>query len=127
MCETNSNDSCSYNQSYLILFYSLTMSDDLRLPTLKLLCDELRHVVEWDRLAMHLDVPFYVIKDIEQQFPGIEQRKMHCLQKWLDQNNTVHSWHTVADAVDKVNPAVAEHIRQKYASILDQECTRNNV
>ena len=115
-----------YNQCYLILLYSLTMSDNLYPPTLNLLCDELREVVEWDQLAMYLNVLWYVIEDIRQQFQGISQRKMHILQKWLDERNTVHSWHTVADAVEKVNPAVAEHIRQKYASILDKELTRNN-
>ena len=44
---------------------------------------------------------------------------MHSLQKWLDQTNTVHSWSTIADAVEKVNPAVADNIRTKYASNVD--------
>ena len=45
---------------------------------------------------------------------------MHCLQKWLEQSNTVHSWRAIADAVQEVNLRVAENIRTKYATILDQ-------
>ena len=97
------------------------MSDNVGLPTLDLLCDELSQVVEWDRVAVSLKVPFVDIKDIETRYSGLEQRKMHSLQKWLEQTSTVHSWRTVADAVQKVNPFVAEQIRKKYAAILDQE------
>ena len=110
------------------------MSDNLSPPTLHLLCDELRQVVEWDQVAINLKVPFVDIRDIETRYSGLWQRKMHCLQKWLDQSNTVHSWYTVAEAVDKINPAVAEYIRNKYAIILDdvlsttqyEECTSQN-
>ena len=114
-----------------ILYYSssLTMADDLHSPTIDLLCDELRDVVEWDNLAVYLKVPYVDIEDARERYRGIWQRKMHCLKKWLqlDQSKTVHSWRTVADTVEKVdNYAVAEHIRQKYASILDQERTKNN-
>ena len=110
------------------------MSDNLSPPTLHLLCDELEEVVEWNKLAIALKVQYKDIKSIEGQYPGLWERKMHCLQKWLDQSNTVHSWRTIADAVDKINPAVAEHIRNKYAIILDdvpsttqyEECTSQN-
>ena len=96
------------------------MSDNLSPPTLDVLYDELRQVVEWDVVAMYLGVPYVDIVDIRGQFSGISQCKMQCLQKWLDQANTEHSWCTVADAVERVNPAVAESIRIKYAAILDQ-------
>ena len=95
------------------------MSDNLSPPTLDLLCDELRQVVEWDQVAVSLKVSYVDIKSIETQYSELAQRKMHSLQKWLDQTNTVHSWHTIADAVEKANPAVAENIRTKYATILD--------
>ena len=98
------------------------MSDNLSPPTLYLLCDELKQVVEWDKLAVYLKVPYVDIEDARERHRGTWQRKMHCFKKWLDQSNATHarSWHTVADAVENVNPAIAEHIRQKYASILDQ-------
>ena len=96
------------------------MSDYVSPPTLDILCDELREVVEWDQVAVSLKVPFVDIKRIEAEFSELAQRKMHSFQKWLNQTNTVHSWRTVADAVEKVNPAVAEHIRTKYATVLDQ-------
>ena len=99
------------------------MSDNLRPPTLDVLCDELRQVVEWDQVALYLKVYHVDIKGIEAQYSGLAQRKMHSLQKWLDQTNTVHSWRTVADAIGKVNPAVAERIRAKYVTILDQVLT----
>ena len=95
------------------------MSDNLSPPTLDLLCDELRQVVEWDQVAVSLKVSYVDIKSIESQYSELAQRKMHSLQKWLDQTNTVHSWRTIADAVEKVNPAVGENIRTKYATILD--------
>ena len=95
------------------------MSDNLSPPTLDVLCDELRLVVEWDQVALSLKVSYVDIKSIETQYSELAQRKMHSLQKWLDQTNTVHSWRTIADAVEKVNPAVAENIRTKYATILD--------
>ena len=95
------------------------MSDNLSPPTLYLLCDELRQVVEWDQVAVNLKVTYVDIKSIEKQYSELAQRKMHSLQKWLDQTNTVHSWSTIAVAVEKVNPAVAENIRTKYATIID--------
>ena len=96
------------------------MSDNLSPPTIDVLCDELRQVVEWDEVAMYLEVPHVDIEDIRGRFSKISQCKMQCLQKWLDQTNTEHSWCTIADAVERVNPAVAECIRTKYAAILDQ-------
>ena len=95
------------------------MSDNLSPPTLDILCNELRQVVEWDQVAVNLKVSYVNIKSIEKQYSELAQRKMHSLQKWLDQTNTVHSWRTIADAVEKVNPAVAENIRTKYATIID--------
>ena len=95
------------------------MSDNLSPPTLDLLCDELRQVVEWDQVAVNLKVSYVDIKSIETQYSELAHRKMHSLQKWLDQTNTVHSWRTVADAVEKVNRRVAYNIRTKYATILD--------
>ena len=67
------------------------MSDNLSPPTLDILCDELRQVVEWDQVALSLKVPFVDIKSIETQYSELAQRKMHSLQKWLDQTNIVHS------------------------------------
>ena len=95
------------------------MSDNLSPPTLHLLCDELREVVEWDIVAIHLKVDNIDIQDSRERYSGIQQCKSHCLQKWLDQTNTIHSWRTVADAVDKVNPRVADSIRTKYVTIID--------
>ena len=83
------------------------MSDNLSPPTLNLLSNELEEV-KWDELAIVLNVSD--IEDIREKYPGTRQWKIHCLQKWLDQRDNVHSWHTVADAVDKINPVVAEHI-----------------
>ena len=95
------------------------MSDNLSPPTLDVLCNELREVVEWDLVAIYLKVDNIDIQDSRERCTGIQQCKSYCLQKWLDQTNTVHSWCTVADAVEKVNPPVAENIRTKYATILD--------
>ena len=95
------------------------MSDNLSPPTLNLLCDELKDVVEWDIVAIHLEVDNIDIQDSRERYRGIQQHKSHCLQKWLDQTNTIHSWRTVADAVDKVNSRVADSIRTKYATIID--------
>ena len=95
------------------------MSDNLSPPTLDVLCDELREVVEWDQVAVSLKVPFVDIKSIETQYSELAQRKMHFLQKWLNQTNTVHSWRTIADAVEKIHPFVAENIRSKCVIILD--------
>ena len=106
--------------SLLYIILQFTMSDNLSPPTLNILCDELRQVVEWDEVAIYLKVPHVDIEDIRGQFSKISKCKMQCLQKWLDQTNTEHSWRTVANAVEKVNPAVAEYIRAKYATILDQ-------
>ena len=92
------------------------MSDNLSPPTLNLLSNELEEV-ECDELAVVLNVSD--IEDIREQYPGTGQWKIDCLQKWLDQRDTVHSWCTVANAVDKINPVVAEHIRNKYSTILD--------
>ena len=101
------------------------MSDNISPPTLHILCRELKEISEWEKLAVYLNLPDHVIQDAKECYPhgGIWERKMHCLKKWLDQPNTVHSWSTIADAVDKVNLSVAEHIRKKYATILDQVLT----
>ena len=96
-------------------------------PTLNLLCDELREVVEWDQIAVNLKVSYGDIKSIEGQYPDLWRRKMDSLQKWLDQSNTVHSWCTIADAVERVNSRVAEHIRTKYAAVLDQVPSHSQV
>ena len=95
------------------------MSDYVSPPTLDILCDELREVVEWDQVAVSLKVSYVDIKCIEAEYSGLARRKMHFLEKWLNQTNTIHSWRTIADAVEKVNPAVAERIRTKYATVLD--------
>ena len=97
------------------------MSDDISPPTLNLLCRELTKIHEWEKLAVYLELPDHVIQDAKVCYPhgGIWEFKKHCLQKWLDQTNTVHSWDTVVKAVEEVNPAVAENIRTKYATILD--------
>ena len=92
------------------------MSDNLSPPTLDLLSNEIEEV-KWDELAVVLNVSD--IEDIREKYPGTRQCKIHCLQKWLDQRDTVHSGCTVADAVDKINPEVAKQIRKKYATILD--------
>ena len=53
-----------------ILYYSssLTMADDLHSPTIDLLCDELRDVVEWDNLAVYLKVPYVDIEDARERY-----------------------------------------------------------
>ena len=66
----------------------------------------------------NVDVLILLILKILRQILWIRTTQMHSLQKWLKQTSTVHSWRTLADAVEKVNPFVAEQIRKKYAAIL---------
>ena len=98
------------------------MSDNISPPTVNLLCCELKEISEWERLAVYLNLSDCIIQDAKECYPngGIWNHKKHCLKKWLDQTNTVHSWRTVVDAVKRVNARVAENIRKKYATILDQ-------
>ena len=98
------------------------MSDNISPPTVNLLCRELEEISEWEKLAVYLDLPDHVIQDAKECYPngGIWERKMHCFKKWLDKTNTVHSWRTIADSLEKVNARVAENIRSKYATIIDQ-------
>ena len=107
-----------------VLCYSFTtMSDNpsnLSPPTLDLLCYELRDVVEWDQLAIYLKVPPVRVACIRREYNDVQQRKMYALQKWLQQDDTVHSWRVVADAVKLIYPVVAECIEEKYALVLDE-------
>ena len=98
------------------------MSDNISPPTLFLLCRELKEISEWEELAIYLKLPDHIIQDAKERYPngGIWNRKKHCLKKWLNQAKTVHSWRTVADAVEEVNARLAENIRKKYTKILDQ-------
>ena len=79
---------------YIIIILQCKMSDNHSPPTLHLLCEELKEVFEWEQLAVSLKVPTADRKDAMERYPhgGIPERKMHCLQKWLEQSNTVHSW-----------------------------------
>ena len=98
------------------------MSDNISPPSVNLLCRELEGIFEWEKLAVCLNLPNHVIQDAKVCYPhgGIWELKMHCLKKWLEQTNTVHSWRTIVDAVEGVNARVADSIRTKYATILDQ-------
>ena len=99
------------------------MSDNpnnLSPPTIDLLCRELRDIVEWERLAISLKVPYVEVTSIQREYHDVQRCKLHALQQWLQQTNNVHSWRTVASAVNDVNPAVAECIKQKYAPVLDE-------
>lgn len=104
------------------------MSDNtsnLSPPTLDLLCQELRDVVEWDQVATNLKVPYVEIASITTRYHGVQQCKMHALQRWLEQVNTVHSWRVVANAVKHINPAVAMRIERNYALVLDEESNQS--
>ena len=100
------------------------MSDNpnnLSPPTLDLLCHELRDIVEWRQLAINLKVRYSDVITIEIKYNyDVTECRMHALQKWLQQVNTVHSWHTVANAVKNINPSVAERIKKNYAPIIDE-------
>ena len=56
------------------------MSDNLSPPTLDVLCDELRQVVEWDQVAVSLKLPFVDIEDVRGRFSTLNQCKMYSLQ-----------------------------------------------
>ena len=112
-----------YKYHSISLHSFTTMSDNpnnLSPPTLDLLCHELKDVVEWDRLAISLKVPYVEVTSIQREYHDVQRCKLHALHKWLQQANNVHSWRTVASAVNDINPAVAEHIKQKYAPIIDK-------
>ena len=98
------------------------MSDNISPPTVNLLCRELEKIFEWEKLAVYLNLRDHVIQNAKVSYPhgGIWDLKMHCLKKWLEQTNTVHSRHTIADAVEGINARVADSIRTKYATILYQ-------
>ena len=84
-------------------------------PTLKALMNELKSVQNWRTLGVNLELSYVLLKTIERNHHGDNERcKFETLTDWLD-NTTNPTWDAVVEALYLMDEhRVAEEIRRKY-------------
>ena len=85
------------------------------MPILKALMNELKFVSDWHSLGVNLDLNHHLLKGIENNYSGNDQRCMtEVLICWLD-NTTNPTWEAVFEALRLMGEhAVAAIIQRKY-------------
>ena len=81
-------------------------------PELKEIQNELGEVTEWHQLGVELGLPHAKLKEIENDYPQNQRRKVEVLDWWC--RNTEVSWIKLAKAVEEMGYTVlAEKLRRK--------------
>ncbi len=99
------------------------MSDELSPPTVEILETELRDVVEWESLSvqLHLGREYEKI-NADYGYQGTDRCKLELFNTWL-KRGTNGTWEHIAAALERMprrETALAAHLREKYASILNE-------
>ena len=80
-------------------------------PELKEIQNELGEVIEWHQLGLELGVPHAKLKEIENDYPQNQRRKVEVLDWWC-RNTAEVSWVKLAKAVEEMGYTVlAERLR----------------
>ena len=100
----------------------LIMSDNI---SVSLLLKELKEVVDWEVLGLHLNVPAHELKKIRKQFfhEGVERCKAGMFELWLEQEPA--DWRTMTDALEKLDDLneLARNLRQTYIGDTENQFT----
>ena len=82
-------------------------------PELKEIQNELGEVTEWHQLGLELGVPHAKLKEIENDYPQNQRRKVEVLDWWC-RNTAEVSWIKLAKAVEEMGYILlAERLRRK--------------
>lgn len=102
------------------------MSDELKPPTLDLLVLELKEIVDWELLSVHLHLGnVYERIQFEYGHMGTERCKLELFNLWLRRNKTI-TWERIVAALERMDEIkLASNLREKYSTILHKngECT----
>ena len=74
-------------------------------------------VVDWMKLGLKLGVLYPTMRKIEEEQRGrVERCKREMMAAWLqgEDNAREQTWSTLADAVDKIDSALSQKIRQTH-------------
>ena len=84
---------------------------------LKFLLPEAR---KWHNIGIMLDVPESILEQIEADYPGdCQQCVREMIKSWLKQVHPPPTWKDLADAVQIINPSLAEKIMKCAANAAD--------
>ena len=81
-------------------------------PTVQTLLIELNEISNWFQLGVHLDVPVYELKEIEQLNGGVKKYKIELFHLWLKKAKSP-TWETVVYAVRQLDPNLAKRLAAK--------------
>ena len=82
-------------------------------PELKEIQNEFGEVTEWHQLGLQLGVPHAKLKEIENDYPQNQRRKVEVLDWWC-RNTAEVTWIKLAKAVEEMGYTVlAERLRRK--------------
>ena len=70
---------------------------------------------EWYYLGVLLNIPESRLSAIRKNNHDRRDRLREILMQWLKQTDPAQLWHELAEAVEPLNPAKAQQIRQKYS------------
>ena len=82
---------------------------------------ELNDIADVERLGLILGLRMSALKKIKSDYPELEGQKANVIYCWLQRRDIVQqkqnehpTWGGLADAVDKLNPALSERIRLRH-------------
>jgi hypothetical protein len=90
-------------------------------PKLKDLVYELKEV-NWNQLGIQLNVPRHILRNIDQEYPSNESRKLsEVLQYWID-DEPAASWEKILQALQRIggHKNIITSIQSKYCTISPQ-------
>ena len=91
------------------------MSEPVSVPTVALLLEEVRGIVEWDILGGHLGLESHEIKEIESNYPLVARRRLEMLDLWLNRKELNPSWEKIITALQKMSElTLAARLQKKY-------------
>ena len=97
-------------------------------PKLKDLVCELKEV-DWNQLGIQLNVPRHILRNIDQENPGNESRKLsEVLQYWIDNAEPTASWEKILEVLQRIggHKNIIAAIQSKYTiSPQPQPCTES--
>ena len=74
----------------------------------------MKEIVDWMNLGLKLGIHYSTLEKIEEESRRIEKRKREMVAAWLrgEDNAKEQTWSTLVDAVDKIDSALSEKIKQ---------------
>ncbi|XP_019856116.1 PREDICTED: uncharacterized protein LOC109584728 [Amphimedon queenslandica] len=87
--------------------------------------------ISWHSLGLELGSYNRTLNDIESNNPGAEDRISQCISKWFQRVDDVDkyggaNWITLCNAIEKIDPAVANDIRRRHRVLPSQPTEQSN-